>query len=116
MGYHLEVMSEVSDKTLSASEVAALVAGQSEVFLVDVRPMRAFRSGHIPGAIHLPADDFADRYARELDPGDEVIVVCERGLTSAEAAKFLASQGFTNVATMAGGMQNYPGPIVAEEG
>jgi len=98
-------------KTVMPAEVAEKVTAREDVFIVDLRAPRRFAAGHIPEAIPLPSDEFADRYTRELDPDDEVILVCERGLTSAEAAQFLAAQGFTNVATMAGGMSAYTGPL-----
>jgi rhodanese-related sulfurtransferase len=77
--------------------------------------MRPFRSGHIPEAIHLPAEDFADRFTRELSPDDPVILVCEKGANSEAAARFLVAQGFTDVATMAGGMLAWNGPLVVKE-
>jgi rhodanese-related sulfurtransferase len=97
-------------KTLTPEEVAAKLAAGEEVFVVDVREPRDYHAGHIADALLLPADTFADRYARELDPDDEVILVCEKGLTSEAAARFLLSQGFSNVATMAGGMRAWAGP------
>ena len=103
--------SVVPFQTVTPDEVATRVAARDDVFVVDLREPRQFHQGHIPEAIPLPADEFADRFARELDLDDEVIVVCERGLTSREAAKFLASQGFANVATMEGGMAAYDGPL-----
>ena len=97
-------------KTLTPDEVAQKLANGDEVFVVDLREPRPFRERHIPDAILLPSDEFADRYHRELDPDDEVILVCERGRTSEAAAQYLASLGFTNVATMAGGMNAWNGP------
>jgi thiosulfate sulfurtransferase len=82
-----------------------------EPFLLDVRDSRAYHAGHISDAISVPADVFADRYQREIEPEDPVILVCERGETSEAAARFLVSQGFTDVATMAGGMQIWSGPL-----
>lgn len=78
---------------------------------MDVREPRQFHAGHIQDAILLPADDFADRYTRELEPDDPVILVCERGRTSEAAARFLLQQGFTDVATMDGGMLAWNGPL-----
>ena len=98
-------------KTVTPAEVAEKVTAREDVFIVDLREPRRFAASHIPEAIPLPSDTFADRYTRELDPDDEVILVCERGLTSEAAARFLASQNFTNVATMAGGMSAYAGPL-----
>ena len=91
--------------------VAARLAGDEEIFLIDVREPRDFHEGHIKDAVSLPAGDFADRFERELDAGDAVVIVCERGQTSDAAARFLLTQGFTNVATMGGGMQAWSGPL-----
>jgi rhodanese-related sulfurtransferase len=100
-------------RSLSPAEVRARVESGEEVFLVDVREPRQYHAGHIADAILLPADDFADRYTREIDPDDPVILVCEKGMTSEAAARFLLTQGFTDVATMAGGMREWDGPLVS---
>jgi rhodanese-related sulfurtransferase len=100
-------------RTLTPDEVASALAGSDEVFLIDIREPRQYHAGHIADAIFLPAGDFADRYTRELDPEDKVIIVCERGETSAAAARFLVSQGFSDVATMEGGMRAWTGPLAA---
>jgi len=63
-------------RSLSPAEVAAALERGDEVFVVDVREPRPYHAGHIPGAILLPAGDFADRYTREIDPDDAVILVC----------------------------------------
>ncbi len=98
-------------KILSPETVAAKAAAREDVFILDLRDGRDWARGHIPEAVSLPADVFAERHPREVDPDDEIILVCERGLTSEAAAKFLASQGFSDVATMAGGMNAYDGPL-----
>jgi rhodanese-related sulfurtransferase len=90
--------------SLTPHEVAEVLESGAEVFLIDIRPPRQFHQGHLPEAISLPADDFADRYEREINPDDSVILICEKGLNSIAAAKFLISQDFTNVALLAGGM------------
>jgi rhodanese-related sulfurtransferase len=100
-----------SYRTLTSQELAAKLAAKEEVFIVDVRDPRPFLARHIPDSIHLPADDFADRYTRELDADDEVILICEYGKNSEAAAKFLMSQGFTNVASLEGGLAAWTGPV-----
>jgi rhodanese-related sulfurtransferase len=92
-------------------EVRTLLKEKAEIFILDLRQPRAYHMGHIPEAILLPADDFADRYAREVSPDDPILLVCEKGLTSIAAAKFLVNQGFTNVATMSGGMNDWEGEL-----
>jgi rhodanese-related sulfurtransferase len=101
-------------RTVTPEEVAAMVERGDEVFIVDLREPREYHAGHVPDAISLPSDHFADRYGRELSPDDPVILVCERGRTSEAAAAFLVGQGFTDVATMAGGMGTWAGPTVGK--
>jgi thiosulfate sulfurtransferase len=97
-------------RTLTSHELAAKLAAKEEIFIVDVREPRPFIARHIPDSIHLPADDFVDRYTRELDADDEVILVCEQGRNSEAAARFLINQGFTNVASLEGGIAAWTGP------
>lgn len=87
-----------------------LERGQN-VRLVDVRQPWEYAHRHLPGALLLPTDEFAARCASELDPAEEIICVCEHGIRSAAAARYLAAQGFENVATMTGGMAEYDGPV-----
>ena len=102
-------------RTQTPEEIQARLNSGEEVFILDTRDPRQFHAGHLPEAILLPAEDFADRYTREVDPEDPVILVCEKGQTSEAAARFLVSQGFTEVATMAGGMRAWTGPLVSRE-
>lgn len=102
-------------RQVSPEEVAAAIERGDEIFIVDIREMRPYRAGHIPEAIHLPAEDFADRFTKELSPDDPVILVCEKGANSVAAARFLLAQGFTDVSTMTGGMLAWTGPLVVRE-
>lgn len=98
--------------TLTPEQVQARLESRDEIYILDLREPREFHAGHLPEAILLPADDFADRYSREVDPEDAVILVCAKGMTSEAAARFLAQQGFTDVSNMAGGMAAWNGPLV----
>lgn len=67
-----------------------------EVTLLDVRPLREFEAGHLPGAISMPLADLRDRTA-ELPRGREIVAYC-RGpycVMAAEAVAWLRSQGFS---------------------
>ncbi len=98
-------------RNLSVAEVRAKLERGVPVRLVDVRQGWEHARYHLPGALLLPTDEFAARFAAELDPADEIICVCEHGVRSAAAGRFLAAQGYANVATMTGGMAEYDGPV-----
>lgn len=44
----------------SEADVSAVFEGGRELRIVDVRPREAYDAGHIPGAVHLGADDVVD--------------------------------------------------------
>ncbi|MCD6339267.1 MAG: FAD-dependent oxidoreductase [Verrucomicrobia bacterium] len=61
--------------------------------LLDVRTLSGWKSGHIPGAIHIPLDDLRQRLA-ELPKEMEIIVYCDTGYRSYFACRILQQHGF----------------------
>jgi rhodanese-related sulfurtransferase len=45
------------DKLISPDELHAQLSGSDPPTVIDVRGKEAFRAGHIPGAMHVPAED-----------------------------------------------------------
>lgn len=66
------------------------------VILVDVRDPREFFEGHIPGAINIPATNFAARSAG-LEKEKKVIVYCNSGGRSYNAYRKLQKMDFRNI-------------------
>ena len=100
-----------SYREISCADVQAKLERDHIFRLVDVRQPWEYTRRHLPGALLLPTDTFAARYALVLDPAEEIICVCEHGIRSEAAARYLAAQGYENVATMTGGMAEYTGPV-----
>ena len=97
-------------REISPEDVHAALERGDAVCLVDVRQPWEYESHHIAGALLLPLGDLPRR-AAELDPADTFICICEHGVRSRHAADFLAARGFSHVATMTGGMAQYPGAV-----
>lgn len=76
---------------------------QAGATLVDVREADEWGEGHIPGAKHIPLGQL-QRRAGELDPNEELIMVCRSGRRSQTAAQALMRAGYMNVSNMSGGM------------
>ena len=76
--------------------------------LIDVRFEDEFNGelGHIKGALNIPISDLPDRFD-ELDREKPVIVICRSGARSTQAAVLMASEGFSDVANLNGGMVNW---------
>ena len=80
----------------------AQAADRTEAVLLDVREADEVAESRIAGSTHIPLGKLAVR-TFELDRGRAIITVCRSGGRSAQAAQFLASQGY-DVANLTGGM------------
>ena len=96
---------------ISPKAVQTRLASGDPLQLVDVRQPWEYARYHIPAIILIPLGELPARYAAELNPDAETICICEHGVRSETAARFLAANGFAQVATMTGGMSDYHGPL-----
>lgn len=97
-----------SFQNVSPEEAERLLALGAVV--LDVRtPREHDELGHIPGALLLPAELVPAAPAVLPDDGRPVVVVCEHGVRSRQAAAYLAEAGIA-ACNMAGGMARWTGP------
>ena len=66
------------------------------VLEIDVRTPEEFQSGHAPGSINIPLDNFPSAVL-SLDKTQPIIVCCASGMRSANAKIFLEKKGFPEV-------------------
>jgi rhodanese-related sulfurtransferase len=71
--------------------------------LVDVREPREWANARIPGSLHIPLGQVAAR-ASELDGTRPVIAICHSGVRSLTATDTLLGLGFSEVASLRGGI------------
>ena len=74
--------------------------------IVDVREPNEFQINRISGAELVPLGELPRRYA-ELDPDEEVILLCKSGARSGKAADFLRSVGFRKALNLKGGILDW---------
>ena len=96
-------------KRLNASEFNALKANGASPYLLDVRqPFELTAFGAIPGVVNIPLGDLRSRM-NEL-PGDKeqmIVVICQSGNRSQNAAKMLTDAGYSNVHNLDGGTMGW---------
>ncbi|WP_138275072.1 rhodanese-like domain-containing protein [Rhodoluna limnophila] len=73
--------------------------------LVDVRESHEYKSGHAAGAKHIPLGSVQNRLS-DLPLEREILVICQSGARSAQAAAFLAGKGY-KVTNVSGGTANW---------
>ena len=94
---------------LTADELQAKLDAGEDVQIVDTRSPAEYASGHIPGAENLPYGELADRIAG-IDWGEQVVLVCEIGQSSQQAARILESyEGVDDDAVIASLKSGYEG-------
>ena len=79
---------------------------EAGVFLLDVRTPEEWEAVHIPETMLIPLDELETRL-NELPKGVEIVVVCRSGNRSAEGRDILRQAGFTDVTSMAGGVNDW---------
>ena len=90
-------------KQLSAAELKNKIQQGETLFLLDVREPHEFQYAHIANSVLVPLNQIPQRLD-ELDPQQEIVVICHHGMRSQQAANYLAGSGYTNIANLAGGI------------
>ena len=84
---------------------AALETGRASFVLVDVRDVVSWDQGHVPGAVHLPNREIADRL-HELPPGADVVTYCwGPGCNGATRGALALARAGRRVREMIGGFE-----------
>ncbi|MDP5226973.1 MULTISPECIES: rhodanese-like domain-containing protein [Arthrobacter] len=73
--------------------------------IVDVREDYEWAAGHVDGALHLPLNTLPLRF-EELDPDQDLYIICRTGGRSWQAAQWLVGQGYSAI-NVAGGMDQW---------
>jgi rhodanese-related sulfurtransferase len=84
-------------------DIATLATRSPDAVVLDVREPQEYALGHVPGALNLPQAELATRLA-EVPADRPLLVICQAGGRSRRVAQFLVQTGFTDVASVAGGM------------
>lgn len=71
--------------------------------LLDVRQPWEFEICRLPDSMHIPMGAVPSR-AGELDPDDDIVVICHHGARSLQVAAWLVRNGFTRLHNLSGGL------------
>lgn len=88
---------------VSVQELVALRAAATPPLVLDVREAWELEIARLPDVVHIPMNEIPDRRS-ELDPSQEIVVMCKSGGRSMRVAQYLASLGFNKVHNLAGGI------------
>lgn len=95
---------------ISVEEVYSLI-GNDDVFLLDVRTVQEYHTGHINGSISIPLNTLETISSLEIDKDSKIVVYCRSGNRSKTALEKLIDMGYTEVYDM-GGIESWPYELV----
>lgn len=96
-------------KEITAEQLQERLDKGETFHLIDVREADEVAEGIIPGAVHIPLGEVAER-VEELDQSKAYIIICRSGGRSGKATEFLEAQGY-DATNMVGGMLDWAGAI-----
>lgn len=94
-------------RTLTAEQFQSESKGSK---VIDVRESHEYKRGHIKGAVNIPLSQLQQRMS-EIPKDRAVLVYCQSGMRSKQAAKVLGRHGYSNVADLRGGIMSWKGSI-----
>lgn len=75
--------------------------------LLDVRDLHEVNAAKIPGTLHISRGNLETKIEAQLPREARVIIYCATGNRSVFAADLLQEMGYTNVASMSGGIRGW---------
>jgi rhodanese-related sulfurtransferase len=93
----------MSIKQISATELKTRIQNEPHLFLLDVREPNEFEYARIENIVLIPLNQIPQRLD-ELDPQQEMVVICHHGVRSQQACMYLVNSGFKNVSNLSGGI------------
>lgn len=99
---HGAVAGQQSQALQAVSETAAALPA-TQLIWIDVRTKEEFDSGHLPGALHIPYEQIAERITEvTTDKNAQIKLYCRSGRRSGIALESLKALGFNKVSNAGG--------------
>ncbi len=92
------------DHEISPEDVKTKLDRAEALTLLDVREPWEFETARIASAKLMPMGDVPSRAHQELDPDEDIVVVCHHGVRSLNMTNWLRQQGFEKAQSMRGGI------------
>ena len=96
-----------SFKTIMTNEALDLL--NKGAILIDVRTEEEYEREHIPDAINIPLGSINDI---NIDKDKQIIIYCQTGIRSKEAALELIKLGYKDIYNLDGGLLNWGGNLI----
>ena len=94
--------------SMGAADVNTAIAAATPPALIDLRTADEFAAGYVKGSVNIPVNEFlADMTKLPTDKAAAVITICQSGHRGAMAMMAMRMMGYTNVMSMAKGINGW---------
>ena len=100
-------------ESISPTDLNARLQNGEKVNLIDVREVWENEIAHLEHAKLLPLSQF-NKWINDLQPDDEIVVMCHHGIRSANVCMFLLRNGFEKVINLDGGIDLWSKEVNAD--
>ncbi len=90
-------------RQISVEELRALLDGEENLQVIDVRRPAEYTQGHVPRAVNIPLAQNVAGGAAQFDLNQPTAVICAGGYRSSAATSLLARSGFRTLFNVTGG-------------
>ena len=94
-------------KEVTPEQVMEAQQRGEEIVLLDCRDLPECNVGMIPGAVHISRGNIETKVEAIIPRDAQVVIYCASGNRSAFVADTMQQMGYTNVASMAGGIRRW---------
>jgi sulfur-carrier protein adenylyltransferase/sulfurtransferase len=102
-GHEIETGSAGELWDISPTQLEAQMKSGTRLCLVDVRAPHEMEISHLQGTRNIPLEQLAVRCS-ELDPQEEIVLICKAGVRSRRALHILLGEGFHKLHNLKGGL------------
>lgn len=93
---------------IPVQQAKELLENNADIRLIDCREDHEYSVCHIPGAQLIPLSCFRTEAPAKLkDKKAHIIIYCHHGMRSLKATEYLLQLGYSNVVSMAGGIDQW---------
>jgi glyoxylase-like metal-dependent hydrolase (beta-lactamase superfamily II)/rhodanese-related sulfurtransferase len=91
-------------RSITVAEAPAWLTEHRDAVVVDVRELREYVAGHVPGAVSIPQSELA-LHLDEVPKDSDVLMVCQGGVRSLKCSGFLRDVGYERIVNLLGGTE-----------
>ncbi len=95
------------DYEIAPAALKALLDGNSDVVVLDVREPWEIEPASIAGSKNIPMGEIPARFSEELDPEKHIVVMCHHGVRSMNVTAWLRQHGWEDVQSLRGGIDRW---------